>query len=648
MRRKIVYKMFIPLFIVMLLVFGSIFFIVTNMTKTNIIKLTATVNQEHIDSIVYEKENKERTLISIKKELDYNYIKQTKLVAELINENRSLLKIENIKNLAKKMNIDEIYVMDKNGIIISSNNESTIGFDFKTDNQTRPFMRIIDDPTYVLAQDYMERGVDKELYKYVGVARIDEPGIIQIGLKPYHLENLMKKMEIETYFKKIENSKNLKGYIIDKNNSSVDKTVNLKNGSDNDVLTEYISKMNSSSGYFISKNNYLINYYKKGDFTYILEDDFKNIKKAVHKSSVYIISVFIISIIILFISVLYITKYFVLKPVSFFIHLFKKASEGNLSTRSDIRTRDEMNVLGENFNAFMEILETLILQIRNGGKTILESSREMSRANEDLAKKTALQATVLQKTSTTMEQISHIVKINTDKTKEANEIIGNAKKKAESVAHLSSDLKESMTSINYSSKSIENIIEVIDEIAFQTNLLALNAAVEAARAGEQGRGFAVVAAEVRNLAQRSSKAAKEIKEKIKDSVEKIDEGSLLVDTTITSLNKIVLEINSISEVIFDITKGANEQADGIIDMNNSIADIDANIQVNATISEENSAAASVLYHQAREFLNFVDFFKIANFDEFNYDDIRGVKLYNDKNKYDPESVIPFDEEIEEI
>lgn len=647
MKKKIVYKMFIPLFCVMLLVFGAIFLIVNNMTKSNIKNLIANINSEHIKNIISEKENKEKVFESIKKELDHNYIRETRLIAKIFELAPDYLEIEKIKELSSYAELDEIYVMDKEGIIISGTDTNNLGYDFKTQDQTRPFMKIIDNPDYTLAQDYMERGADRELYKYVGVKRLDDKGIVQIGIKPHHIENFIKKTGIKNYFENIEKNDNIKAYITDTDFRILEKSSNVKE--DFSILPEEIIKnIKQREGSFITNKKHLINYYEKDGHIYILEDNLKNINITIRDTAIYMIFIFIFSIVVLFFSMLLISKHFVLKPVSIFTNLFRQTSEGNLSTRSDIRTKDEMNVLGENFNAFMEILETLILQIRNGGKTILESSKEMSRANEDLAKKTAVQATVLQKTSATMEQISSIVKINTEKTKQANEITGNARKKAEIVAGLSNDLKISMNSINNSSKSIENIIEVIDEIAFQTNLLALNAAVEAARAGEQGRGFAVVAAEVRNLAQRSGKAAKEIKEKIRDSVEKIDEGNLLVENTITSLNKIVSEINSISEVIYEITRGANEQAEGIIQMNESIADIDTNIQVNATISEENSAAASVLYNQAKEFLNFVDFFKTENYEDFEIEEVKKVRKWDEESDMSPEKIIPFDDDIEEI
>lgn len=646
MKKKLVYKMFMPLLILLMLVFGITFLLVNYMSNTNVKKLISNINMEYIDKIIIEEETKERVMKSLLSELDDNYLKQARLVAEIIKDDPSYLEIDNLKKLANYVELDEIYIMNQNGIIEVGTDEKNIGFDFKSSEQTLPFMQIIKDPEFELAQDYQQRGADKELYKYVGVRRLDKPGIVQVGVRPHKINWFIKNTGIKNYFEKIENNKTLRGYILDESGRILYSTSNVDQTG---VIKEDIFiKLIGNKGNFVTSKGHLVNYKGKNGEIYVLEDTLENANQTMNRTSLYLLGIYIIALIILFLSMYSLTKHYVLKAIFKFISLFKKASEGNLSIRSDIRSKDEMNVMGENFNAFMEIFETLILQIRNGGQAILGSSEEMSRANEDLAKKTAVQANVLQRTSATMEQISKIVKINTEKTKEANKITETAREKAEIVATLSNDLKISMDSINKSSKKIENIIDVIEEIAFQTNLLALNAAVEAARAGEQGRGFAVVASEVRNLAQRSGKAAKEIKEKIKDSVEKVDEGNLLVENTIVSLDKIVGEINSINDVIYEITKGAKEQADGILDMNQAIADIDANIQVNATISEENSAAASVLYNQAKEFLNFVDFFKISSYEDFDLETIRKENTSNIRKVDEAEDMIPFDEDIEEI
>ena len=264
----------------------------------------------------------------------------------------------------------------------------------------------------------------------------------------------------------------------------------------------------------------------------------------------------------------------------------------------------------EKFNLFIAKFEEILSEIIGGAKSILEMSEEINNANKNLADKAVIQASAIEETTATMEEISSAIYSNVEKTETANEITEKTMNKAEGIGIASNKLKESMGSITDSSKRIENIIGVIDEIAFQTNLLALNAAVEAARAGEQGRGFAVVAIEVRNLAARSSKAAKEIKELIKESVGRVEDGSKLVDNTISSLNDIINEVKNVNEVISDITKGAKEESVGVKHINETIANLDEVTQTNAGIAEETSAITHSLVEKANVFLKLAEYFKI--------------------------------------
>ena len=298
-------------------------------------------------------------------------------------------------------------------------------------------------------------------------------------------------------------------------------------------------------------------------------------------------------------------------PIVGFVEKFKSLAEGDLTVKSEVKTGDELEVLSHHFNEFTEKLSSVISDIKNGAILVAESSNEINKANESLAEKASTQASALEETSSTMEEISSIISGNTVKTEEADKLMVNTAKKSEEIEQLSMKLNHSIKDISNSSKKIENIIDVIDEIAFQTNLLALNAAVEAARAGEQGRGFAVVAVEVRNLAARSGKAAKEIKDLIGESVGKVGQGSEYVEKTINSIQEIVSEVRNGSTVIADIAASAKEQMSGVEQVNKAIADLDEVTQTNAGIAEETSASTHVLYEKANDFLSLVEFFKVG-------------------------------------
>jgi len=227
-----------------------------------------------------------------------------------------------------------------------------------------------------------------------------------------------------------------------------------------------------------------------------------------------------------------------------------------------------------------------------------------------LSSRTEDQASSLQETASAMDELTATVKQNADNARQANGLAATASEVARQGGTVVSQVVETMGSINDSSKKIVDIISVIDGIAFQTNILALNAAVEAARAGEQGRGFAVVAAEVRNLAQRSAAAAKEIKSLIGDSVEKVDAGARLVDQAGVTMNEIVASVKRVTDIIAEISSASDEQTTGLEQINIAITQMDQVTQRNAALVEESAAAAESLQNQGAALARAVSVFKI--------------------------------------
>lgn len=317
---------------------------------------------------------------------------------------------------------------------------------------------------------------------------------------------------------------------------------------------------------------------------------------------------------------------FVMVAVAFMFLLIKKVSmpiiqlesrmkgltfgEKDLSFRLDEVSTNELGSIAKSFNIFMDDLEGLVSNIKNGASRIKDSLREINQSNEQLASVASTQAVSLADTSTSMEEISTLVSQNVEIIADTSNKAKKAQEKAVSVSDLSQNLKSSMSKISESSHEIEKIIQVIDEIAFQTNLLALNAAVEAARAGEQGRGFAVVAGEVRNLARRSSEAAKEIKDLIEESVVRVDQGTEFVELTIENLGGIVDEVKEITESMTHISRAAGEQGIGVEGVNSALLGLDGITQSNEEVAKNNSASSAVLLNEANEFLELVSSFKI--------------------------------------
>jgi len=286
-------------------------------------------------------------------------------------------------------------------------------------------------------------------------------------------------------------------------------------------------------------------------------------------------------------------------------------AEGKLGHDVQVTRSDELGQLQSAFRAMDERLLAIVTEVRHGSGSVSTAAQQISRGNDDLSQRTQEQASSLEETASSMEEMTSTVKQNAENASHANQLARGAREQAEKGGEVVAQTVVAMREINTSSKKISDIVSLIDEIAFQTNLLALNAAVEAARAGEQGRGFAVVATEVRNLAQRSAGAAKEIKVLINDSAAKVKNGSELVDQSGKALAEIVDSVKKVTDIVAEIAAASSEQSAGIDQVNHAVLQMDEMTQQNAALVEESAAAARAMHEQATELTRQVGFFKVA-------------------------------------
>ncbi|EPS7135957.1 methyl-accepting chemotaxis protein [Enterobacter ludwigii] len=350
-----------------------------------------------------------------------------------------------------------------------------------------------------------------------------------------------------------------------------------------------------------------VNYLQQNDKLYQMAVENSN---SSYSQAIWVLISVLIAVLVVIVAVWLGIKQALISPLTRLIDNIRHIASGDLVKRIEVQGANEMGELADSLRHMQGELVRTVGDVRNGANAIYSGASEIAMGNNDLSSRTEQQAASLEETAASMEQLTATVKQNAENARQASNLALSASETAQKGGKVVDNVVQTMRDIAGSSQKIADIISVIDGIAFQTNILALNAAVEAARAGEQGRGFAVVAGEVRNLAQRSAQAAREIKSLIEDSVGRVEVGSTLVESAGETMGEIVNAVTRVTVIMGEIASASDEQSRGIDQVGLAVAEMDRVTQQNASLVEESAAAAAALEEQASRLTQAVAVFRI--------------------------------------
>ena len=558
-------------------------------------------------------------------DMSEEYLAKTRAFAEMIELNPSILESsDKLIQIRDELKVDELHVTDENGLIKWTTIPGYIDFDFKTSEQTKPFLPALEDKNFELAQEPQLNGAEGILFQYISVGRRDKSGIVQIGMEPKKLSDALKTNQIDAVFKSITVGKNGTMFAVNKS----DKT--LAAFYDDTLIGKAASEVGLSDGLLAMNENSITRASVNGKAVLVCvaqTDDYyigtlvpseEAIGSALASTALIMLIAVIVILLLVFIVIKGVNKD-VVNALHSFVSKIDEISAGNDSERVNVRNCAEIDALSNGFNALLDgidekIRETEQLNVRMQGlignvastsQNINNLSVEMKDVSRRISDGSSQQADTVKQLSDTFHAISNDVRENAAAAEQASSFSKSAGEQLNVSVEKMNSVKDAMGKITDCSQEIEKIVKTIDDIAFQTNILALNASIEAARAGVEGMGFAVVADEVRNLATKSSEAAQSTNELIAQTLEAVENGNVTAQAAAEELQTMMSDIEKNIELIDAISAASAKQADAVDAAKNGMDDISEIAQRNSAVSATANDTADRLDTAAADLISLV-------------------------------------------